>query len=480
MGRMKAKEQTIFDEKWDKFVQEFKKIRKTGNVSRSEKEQLIVDYDLKTTNGLITYKKLSDLLQKNNILTDREYKTILIKRGFLFMSRRHPRAHVVDALATRFNSDMNSINRRLRVLGYGHRTAMKSQDWQSKAKAMALNGEDYKAISDQVKKPTTVVIAFLRNEVGIKLPEDFGVRGTKISYRNLQDRTVENSHLEGFIWADGTVQAGNEVVITICIDDQEYLKKLSTSLVLNAPEPKVSIIKTNLNSDRFSYKDRVGLTIARSSYANYMKSLGMPQNKEKTEFGFPEYIFKNTKYFWAFLRGFFEGDGTITKEQIGLCVNLEQANRLNDFLTEYVGFSGNIVKDKSIFRLSFGSMAQTMLLIAGMYSVSGICMERKMLKSRKCWDKNKSKYGINIAFEELGKLSDGDLQSKAFWPLQQRMKALKYTVEARNIDTGELFHGLKSDFVSKIGVKIASVTRVERGERRSVCRWEIIYSEKYR
>ncbi|WP_141235564.1 hypothetical protein [Pseudoalteromonas sp. NBT06-2] len=476
---MKAKEQNVFDLKWERFVQKFKIIRKTGNVSRDEKEQLIKDYDLKTTNGLITYKKLSDLLQKNNILTDREYKTTLIERGFLFMIRHHPRADVVVALATRFNVDINAMNQRLRALGYRHRTAIKLQNWHDEAKKMALNGDDYKTISDQVNKPTTLVIAFLRHEVDIELSEDFGVRGTKISYRNLQDKTIENSHLERIIWADGTVQAGNEVVIAICIDDQEYLRDLSFSLAVSGQGPKVSIIKTKSDSGRHSDKDRVGFTIARSSYANYLKSLGMPQNKEKTEFGFPEYIFNNTKFFWSFLRGFFEGDGTITKEQIGLCVNLEQANRLNIFLIQYVRFSGSVVADKSIFRLGFGSLPQVMLLIAGMYSVGGICMARKLERSKNCWNKNKEKYDININFEELTQLSDEDLQSKIFRPLQQKMKALKYTVEAKNIDTGEIFIGFKSDFVSKLGTKTSNVTRVEKGERKSVYGWKLTYSEKY-
>jgi DNA-binding transcriptional regulator WhiA len=479
MGRMKAAEQKVFDRNWDKFVQEFKQVRRTGDVSRKDKEQLIIKYNLITTNGLITYKKLCDILLKRKIMTDRDYKTTLILRGFLFSSRHNERAHVVSILANRFNVDCNSINARLRNLGLRQRIAKKTETWQAAAKEMFKKGDSYKTISKQVKKPTTLVIAFFRYDSGLKLSSDYGVRGIQISYRNLQAKTIENSHLEGFIWADGTVQAGNEVAISICVDDQDYLNELASGLVTSGQGPKVSIIKTKFTSDRYSYKDRVGLTIARKSYANYLQSLGLPQNKEKSEFGFPDYILKDTKNFWAFLRGFFEGDGTITKEQIGICVNLKQANDLNTLLIKFFGFSGNIIPDKSIYRLSFGGLPQVMFLLAGMYSARGICMARKMRISKECWNKNKKNYGITLDFEELPLISREQLRSKVFRSLQKKMKALKYNIVAKNIHTGETFTGLKSDLVSKLDTKTTYVTRAEKGQRKSVCGWRIMISEKY-
>lgn len=476
---MTEKEQEIFDSKWAKFLEEFKKVRKKGNMSRTDKEIMIDKYDLFTTNGLITYKKLSKLLEKNKILSDRGYKTKLIERGFLFMIRRHPRDYVVASLAKRFETDANSINGRLRKLGLRDRSAAKSKEWQIKAKEMYENGDTLQAISEKLNQPSTNVFAFLRHYSGLDLSQDYGVRGIKILYRDLQKPTVENSHLEGFVWADGTVQAGNEVAISISIDDKDFLNALSSSLVSSGEGPKVSKIKTKLTSERFSHKDRVGFTIARKSYATYLKNLGMPQNKEKTSFGFPQYIYDKSENFWAFLRGFFEGDGTITSDQISLCVNLKQAEELNSFLTDKFGFSGHITRDKSIFRLSFGSIPQTMFLIAGMYSAEGIYMDRKRRRSKNTWTKHYNKLDLAFSFDELPQLTIEQLHQEVFKVLQSKMKAWKYNITAMNRKTDETFSGTKLDFLSKTGLKISYVTRVERGDREHTGDWVITHSEKY-
>ena len=479
MGRMKQQQQEIFNVNWREFLADYKKQRVYGDLTPTEKQNMIVEFNLVTTNGFITLNKLSKRLNKNNILTGRVYKTKLIKRGFLFMIRHHPRAIVVKSLALRFKTDGNSINDRLRKMGLGCRTATKSKAWQINAIKMIKEGFSYKEISKETAQPTTNVIAFLRNHSGLDLPQDFGVRGIQFKYRDLQEISPENAHLQGFVWADGSVQAGNEVVISISSEDKAFLSSLANSLVKNGRTPKVSIIKTKQNSERFSYKDRVGISIARKSYAKFLIQLGMPQNKEKTTFGFPEYIFEESALFWAFFRGFFEGDGTITAETISLSVNYEQAVSLNLYFEKTLGFSADISNDKSIYRLGFGTIPKVMLLIAGMYSIGGIKLERKMRKSRSMWNKYYKNYGLNYNFDQLTSLPVSKLHKELFEPLRRRMTGLKYKIKAINQKTEEVFVGYKSDFVSKIETKVSYVTRVERRDRNVVRDWKIIYSEKY-
>jgi len=160
------------------------------------------------------------------------------------------------------------------------------------------------------------------------------------NYFNIIDNS-EKAYILGFIYADGCVY-GNYLTIGLSNKDIEILEHIKKCLEYGG--------KIYNRCDKKTNKSYSILSICSKNIVNSLIDLGVVRNKTYISKELPMY---DKKFEWAFLRGFFDGDGSIyinmrkdraqtIEYTICFSGNLSVLTQLKNILYEYNISSSNI------------------------------------------------------------------------------------------------------------------------------------------
>lgn len=196
----------------------------------------------------------------------------------------------------------------------------------------------------------------------------------------------EKAYWLGYIVADGHLLSNmKSLFIEISITDERHLLKFAS--IFNVPmKHRYRKLK---GSDReygmcSFYINSPELCLPLWSYGlNNKKSVSLDSS-------IFEYIPDNL--FHHFVRGFFDGDGTINKKRVMFYGNLEFLSALGKKLKDFTDLEFNISKNRTIYSLYICSLHSCFIFKEWLYNGSTLFLERKYEKFPQNAPKLTSKY----------------------------------------------------------------------------------------
>lgn len=197
--------------------------------------------------------------------------------------------------------------------------------------------------------------------------------------------TEEKSYFLGIIFADGYLhEKRNYMALSVQDIDVDILEKLKNSIETN--KPLQYVIRKEENT-----KNQYRLLITRKKVISDLKNLGVTQNKSLTanHIHLPELNEDLTKHF---LRGYYDGDGSITfyktrntfNSTINICCTIEFFNFFSDFIKSKLNITCILSKryknDKNIYDLRICGNRNVSKFLDYIYKDSSIYLNRKWVK----------------------------------------------------------------------------------------------------
>lgn len=167
---------------------------------------------------------------------------------------------------------------------------------------MSSLSREYQTTTYKIKKllQENGIIIRSRNEQNKYSPQNQRKYKINDSYFDVIDEE-NKAYLLGFLAADGAVQKRGNIKITLSRVDKEFLEQIKK--VLNTDYP----IHDYLTKDGYETSE---LSFRSSQIMNELSKYGIV-NKKTYSFSFPYNIPK--KYYIDFIRGYWDGDGTVCK-----------------------------------------------------------------------------------------------------------------------------------------------------------------------
>ena len=193
------------------------------------------------------------------------------------------------------------------------------------------------------------------------------------------------AYILGFFYADGNVGSSNyKVQIQLQEDDVEILNKMKEEFQLNRPLEYIKPPKKYPNR-----KPQYRLVIENKTFYNNIVKHGVIPRKSYLA-TFPYHIDK--KYYKAFIRGVYDGDGCFTNEHISFTGTYELINAIGDIIDQELGIKKHIYVaqnsktiDKNTRVLMFGGNNQVKKFLSWLYNDAQMYLKRK-------YDKYYNKY----------------------------------------------------------------------------------------
>lgn len=479
LGRPKVIDKIAFDLKFREAYEEYRNnfLGPTINVM-----DLVNKHGLRRNNKLINNKQWSAHLVRLGLVSQKKFiKDTIIRTFERLLATGISREQAVKATSHLVNCPSTSINQALWSSGKGLKERQRKETLQvsKRINEKFRNKQKIKEIALAEDIPVSRVLTHLR-ALGYKDKEIGYVHNAYIQYRDLEKLNLINAHLLGLIWSDGSISNSKDLTIRLNAADQEYLEDIARSLVIAGPSPKVNKIPTKQYSGRFSNKDVAGLSICRRNFVQYLHNqLGLPKNKEQENHGFPECILKaEDDIFFAFLRGFLEGDGHITKNthhpMIGFSCTAKVANELANQLFKRLKLSVNIVHDRgNTYTARIAGFSPTLLLLKNIYNSykETPIMKRKFELADKTW----SEYSERI-FHQVISLRDV-LAKINFVELSLLSKGLKHRHQKHlflNTSSLDVLYTSKKNFSNQTQIPMAYIHRIVNGSRKSTSDWHCL------
>lgn len=220
-------------------------------------------------------------------------------------------------------------------------------------------GENQQAVSNTLKKYVT-----LRPKVVYDLDENY--------FSNID--TEDKAYHLGFIAADGAVvNNGNDImVLTISINkkDIEILENMKRCM------------KSNHNIQTLQ-RDQVRLAIANKTLLSDLMKLGIHERKSLDLEPMLKFVPNKLKH--HFIRGYFDGDGSIFWTKTGSknkrrYVAIRGTKEFLEEIQSYFGAGGTIQFNTGTHQLRIGAKADVEHIYQVMYQDASVYLERKYLK----------------------------------------------------------------------------------------------------
>lgn len=150
--------------------------------------------------------------------------------------------------------------------------------------------------------------------------------------------TEDKAYFLGLIYADGSINnKRNTCTIKLVSTDDYILKKLNTLIECNKP---LSYAKEELiRGTKYIGKQRTILNISSKRVISDLEKAGVFSNKSQTII-FPDDDIVSKELKWDFIRGYFDGDGSISitenRPNISFAGNYEFLYSLSEFINEYI------------------------------------------------------------------------------------------------------------------------------------------------
>lgn len=183
----------------------------------------------------------------------------------------------------------------------------------------------------------------------------------------------EKAYWLGFISADGNISAKNIFQMSLHIKDDSHIQKFKKSInsehKINTRKLKTKYGETEISEIRFSSK----------KFVEGLKKQGILERKTFKELEVPDMENCLCRHYW---RGYFDGDGSISKlknglYEFGFSGNIFAVERLQSFIKSEINISLNIHKDKSIYRIRCGGNKKPYKVLSLLYNKSDIYLDRK-------------------------------------------------------------------------------------------------------
>lgn len=217
---------------------------------------------------------------------------------------------------------------------------------------------------------------------------------------------IRNAYVLGYLFADGhfrkrkrCYKSGIKFKIKSGLSfssiDKELIKKIKNEIGI---ENRKTGIKHRKGIHR---KVTFVIFISNYHFLQYLKKLGMPYGKKADRIRIPRAVIKDKRLFFAFFRGFFDGDGTINSilyakyAKVGIyTASYKFLMQMKDLMQKFHIKSYNVIKSKTsrTMYLGFGGKENVYKLYKLMYKNSNnLFLSRK----KKRFDEFFRSYGWN-------------------------------------------------------------------------------------
>lgn len=194
--------------------------------------------------------------------------------------------------------------------------------------------------------------------------------------------TEEKAYWLGFIYADGYI-TGNCIGISLANRDRNHLEKLSSSIKSNYP------INTYKSKSVYGIVEYCRLVLKDKIAVEHIKNKGVLEKKSLI-LKFPESKILNENLYSHFIRGYFDGDGSLilSKNSINfkICGTKEMLisfidifNKISKYEFKYKLFK-RYEDNKNNFYISYGGRRKTLSIMNYLYENSSIYLDRKYKK----------------------------------------------------------------------------------------------------
>lgn len=296
----------------------------------------------------------------------------------------------IDYLVTEFEVSRQYVIEILRENGFKERRN-KSEDVWNKIIGEYINGKEIKDLSKEYKI-SRQGISYQLNKRGIDIrPYKPHRKDTSLNedYFEVLD-TPEKMYLVGFLMADGSIattakhqKRPNRVHINISLVDKELLEFIKKET--NTSQKIVEYIPKGT----YSINPMCRLSINSQKMCADLAKYGVVPNKTGKEYICDEIA--NSELLPHFIRGFFDGDGSIYNPKtakwshFSFCSNCNILEQLVNLLKNKYNFTSklSVIKDKrhnNIYTVTITSEHDVCLFYKLIYSENNFCLNRKLNK----------------------------------------------------------------------------------------------------
>lgn len=323
MTRLAREEQLVFERTMRQCYEEYaENFKINGQPSRHYVEELIKRYKVRRASEAIDYKGFMRYLQRNNLPKYNEWLNEQVRAEFSILEQNIDKESVTKRLAslsTKLHCSIHTIRNKVNRLGLNPTYMTHNDRMKRRALALQLHNEgmSFLEITEKLNCTEVTIRKYLREE-GVTL-DVFSQhnKNTKVQLRDLLSLNLQNAHLWGLIWSDGSISSRSAVVIGLSVEDLSYLRQIKESICTSGEAYKMQTISSEQNRGSFdNAKAAVQISISRVHVVRTFANWGLPYNKETQALKLPKNIeTANDAIFFEFLRGFFEGDGCITSNK---------------------------------------------------------------------------------------------------------------------------------------------------------------------
>lgn len=147
----------------------------------------------------------------------------------------------------------------------------------------------------------------------------------------------EKAYFLGLLFADGNnyiSKSVKQVSIELLLEDVKIIKILQEKIQTDKP---IKYRKAKVDKNNFKIKERCGLVLSNAQISDDLKNHGCV-SKKTFKLKFPEEKTLDKDFFYAFIRGYFDGDG---------CISISKNNQIKSSIS---GFSPFIKKVYEILK----------------------------------------------------------------------------------------------------------------------------------
>ena len=295
--RLKKEDELIYNEKLSEALKEYRK--RCNEYDLPPPNWFIEKFNLKRNGEYITAKRWYNIIYKRNDLDSK--MSLLRKRNHAILTDLEAGVSHKKICIT-YNITDDQLNQLVRK----RKSPLKKRSLMLLEEVCSLY-KDGKSIGFIEKKLgiSTPTIRKLLDSGEIKTRTQ---SETSVQYKHLNSEyfkivdSKEKAWVLGLIFADGSINQTNSLQVSQSVENDHLLQIIADEL--NYPGKFTTASKSHTE------KLQSTLTISRKTIFSDLMNLGLTQNKEN-ELRFPFSKLSN-EHFWAFLSGFYNGDGGLT------------------------------------------------------------------------------------------------------------------------------------------------------------------------
>lgn len=221
--------------------------------------------------------------------------------------------------------------------------------------------------------------------------------------------TEAKAYFLGFLWADGNNNRLGTLTLKITIEDTYILEKFNEIIGSKRPLKIITNIKCFNKKQQKTYlaKDAILLSLSNKKMLNTLESIGFIPNKSKTllmpkDETIPDYLLHH------FIRGYFDGDGTISKRipknrnkyifSVGFCMKNYELGKQINLILKNIGLTHLIFRPSdTIYKIDILSMSEQIKFKEWLYKDATLFLKRKYEKFLQLEQRHKEHLNIRTS-----------------------------------------------------------------------------------